>query len=305
MAEARLKRSWRDALQRYVARPLKLKRLSARLEDFAPREIAQCHARSGGRWVVVPPKPTVVMDAGGGVLASARDAGTFLRAFTSDGQSTGGAIAPSVLRMTYQKAATQDRQFLGFHRTGYGLGWDLAEYGGHEVVSRSGGYPGCRSFMAFVPKERFGVLVFALSDQGGNQFDVSVIQQAIDYWTGDPAADARAAERLRTFATVAAKAIADADTVRIVPANRSAGARAEYVGWYESEGRGRVAVSLHPNGVEATAGALRLLLAPQSADTFAAYEATIPGPPLPLVFRRGAGGAIDAFVYREVVFLKR
>jgi CubicO group peptidase (beta-lactamase class C family) len=305
MAEVRLKKSWRDALQEYVARPLKLKRTSARLEDFAPAEIAQCHSRSNGRWVVVPPKPTVLMDAGGGILASARDAGTYLKAFTSDGESTGGAISSDVLRQTYQKAATQDREFLGFKRTGYGLGWDLSDYGNHKVVSRSGGYPGCRSFMAFLPKEHFGILVFALSDQGANLFNVSIVQQAIDYWTGDAAADRRASERLGTFATAAAKAIADADAIPVVPADRSAGAAAEYVGWYESAGRGRVAVSMHPNGMEATAGAMRLLLAPQSRDNFSAYDATIPGAPLPLRFRRAADGAVDAFIFREVTFVRR
>jgi hypothetical protein len=134
---------------------------------------------------------------------------------------------------------------------------------------------------------------------------VSVVQQAIDYWTGDPAADARASARLSTFATVAAKAIAEADAVPVVPDDRSAGAGAEYVGWYESVGRGRVAVSMHPNGMEATAGALRLLLAPGSRDNFAAYEATISGAPRPFKFRRDASGAVDAFVFREVTFLKR
>lgn len=108
MAEVRLKQSWRDALQKYVVRPLKLKHMSARLEDFAPAEIAQCHARWGGRWTIAPLKPTVLLDAGGGVLASARDAGIYLKAFTSDGKSTGGAISAAVLRETYRNAATQD-----------------------------------------------------------------------------------------------------------------------------------------------------------------------------------------------------
>ena len=73
MAEARLKQSWRDALQQYVARPLKLKRMSARLEDFAPAEVAQCHARWNRRWTVAPLKPTVLLDAGGGIFGSACD----------------------------------------------------------------------------------------------------------------------------------------------------------------------------------------------------------------------------------------
>jgi CubicO group peptidase (beta-lactamase class C family) len=305
MVETRLERSWRDALQQYVARPLKLTRTSARLEDFAPSEIGQCHTRSGRQWVVVAQKPTVLLDAGGGVLASAHDAGNYLRAFTSDGKSAGGAIPAAVLKKTYQKAATQDRQFLGFHRTGYGLGWDLSEYAGHEVVSRSGGYPGCRSMMAFLPKERFGVVVFALSDQGGNQFNVSIVQQAFDYWTGDAAAAARASERVSAFATAAGEAIANADKVPVVSEDRSAGAAAEYVGWYDSPGLGRVAVSMHPNGMEVTSGALRLLLAPESKDHFAAYEASIPAAPRPLKFHRDAGGAVDAFIFRDATFVKR
>lgn len=305
MAEARLKQSWRDALRKYVAQPLKLKHTSARLEDFAPVEIGQCHARWGGRWTVAPQKPTVLLDAGGGILSSARDSGIYLKAFTSDGKSTGGAIPAAVLRETYKKAAAQDRDFFGFHRSGYGLGWDLSEYGPHRVVSRSGGYPGCRSIMVFLPEERFGLLVYSLSDAGANLFGTTVVQQAIDYWTNNPRADSRAAERLSTFATEAAKSIREADAVPTLPADRSAGVSPDYVGSYESPGRGRVAISMHPDGMEAAAGALRLLLVPEAKDQFAAYDATVPGPPRPLKFRRNAAGTIDAFIFREVTFLKR
>jgi hypothetical protein len=90
-----------------------------------------------------------------------------------------------------------------------------------------------------------------------------------------------------------------------MPADRSAGVSPDYVGWYESPGRGRVAISMHADGMEAAAGALRLLLVPESKDQFAAYDATVPGPPRPLKFRRNAVGAIDAFIFREVTFLKR
>lgn len=305
MAEVRLKQSWRDALQQYVVRPLRLQQMSARMEDFAPAEIAQCHARWGGRWTVAPLKPTVLLDAGGGVLASTRDAGIYLKAFTSDGKSTGGAISAEVLRKTYKKAATQDREFLGFHRTGYGLGWDLSDYGSHQVVSRSGGYPGCRSMMMFLPKERFGVVVFSLGDAGANLFGTTVVQQAVDYWTNDSRAESRASERLSTFATEAAKSIREADAVPTMPQDRSAGVSPEYVGSYENAGRGRVAISMHPDGMEAAAGALRLLLVPEKKDQFAAYDASVPGPPRPLTFRRNASGAIDAFIFREIIFLKR
>ena len=158
--------------------------------------------------------------------------------------------------------------------------------------------------MAFLPEQRFGVLVFSLADAGGNLFGTSIIQQAIDFWTDDPAADRRASERLSTFATEAAKAIREADAIPTVPADRSRGAKPEHVGWYDSAGRGRVAVSLHPDGLAITAGALHLLLASTGNDKFDAYDAMVVGPPLPLVFHRNGAGDVDSFVFREVTFVK-
>ncbi|HYF53245.1 MAG TPA: serine hydrolase domain-containing protein, partial [Salinarimonas sp.] len=144
IAETRLKRSWRELLREHVIKPLGLTRTSATLEDFAPSEVAYCNARVRGAWRPVPHKPTALLEAGGGLYSSPRDAATYLRAFTSDGASTGGAIPAAVLRKTYEQASQQNREILGFRRTGYGLGWDLADYDGHKVVSRSGGSAGCR-----------------------------------------------------------------------------------------------------------------------------------------------------------------
>ena len=115
-----------------------------------------------------------------------------------------------------------------------------------------------------------------------------MVQQAVDYWTDDPRADSRASDRLSTFATEAAKSIREADALPTMPADRSPGVSPDYVGSFESAGRGRVAISMHPDGMEAAAGALRLLLVPEAKDQFAAYDASVPGPPLPLKFRRSA-----------------
>ena len=159
--------------------------------------------------------------------------------------------------------------------------------------------------MIFLPAEQLGVLVFSLGDAGANLFGTTVVQQAVDYWTNNPRADSRAADRLSSFAAEAAKSIRDADAVPTVPIDRSAGVSPDYVGWYESAGRGRVAVSMHPDGMEVSAGALRLLLVLEAKDQFAAYDATVPGPSLPLKFRRDRVGDVDAFIFREVIFLKR
>jgi CubicO group peptidase (beta-lactamase class C family) len=302
MAEARTGKSWRDLLQDYVARPLGLTRTSARLEDFAPAELAYCNARMSGAWVPVAPKPTALLDAGGGIYSSPRDAAKYLLAFTSEGRSAKGAIKPGVLRRTWQQEAVQDRDFQGFRRNGYGLGWDLSLYGNHKVVSRSGGSAGCRTLIAFVPELRLGVVAFSLSDVGGNGFNAAVVQQAIDFWSRDPQADAKAAARLRSYSSAAATGIREADAQAPVPANRLVRDAASYVGWYEAEGFGRIAISSHPDGLEAQAGVLRLLLAPAQGDRFRAYNAAVPGEPWDLAFSRGASGAPEGFTVEGAEF---
>lgn len=291
MAEARTGISWRDELQTRIVQPLGLRHTSARLEDFAPAQVAHCNTRANGGWRQVPLKPTPTMNAGGGSYSSAADGATYLQAFLTDGRSAAGRIAGPVLRRTWQPSSVQDRNVLGFQRHGYGLGWDLARYAGHEVVARSGTHVGCATILAFVPEQNLGVLVYALGDASGARFAFDLVQQAIDFWAMDEAADARAAERLRSFATSAAASLAEADRRAGPPSDRRIAGAEAFVGVYEAEGYGAITVSLHSDGLEARAGVLRLLLAPLGNDRFQAYIAGRSEDPWPVEFARPPGSA--------------
>jgi CubicO group peptidase (beta-lactamase class C family) len=212
MAEARTGLPWRDLLRRRVLGPLGLRHSAGRLEAFAPGSIARCHARVGGAWRSDAPKPTVLMNAAGGMFTSPRDAAAFLNAMITDGVSAGGAIPAAVLRRSWQPASAQDREIWGMRRDGYGLGWDLGSIDGRRFVSRSGGYVGCRAISLFLPELQLGIVVMSNGDAGVNDYHAAIASQAIDEWTRAPRAAAQAEQRLMQVRTAMAAAIAEADT---------------------------------------------------------------------------------------------
>jgi CubicO group peptidase (beta-lactamase class C family) len=232
MVEHKTRVPWRDSLARNVLEPMGLRMTSARLEDVAS-EVAHCHYWKDGEWHSAPSKPTPVLNAAGGMYASGRDSARFLQAFLGN---------DPVLARTWQPVAAQNRDFLGMHRDGYGLGWDLGTYDGHRFVSRSGGYTGCRAIILFLPKEQFGVAVLSVGDTGVNAFNAAIVRQAIDYWVGSPQAEQRVSERVSEYAQAAAAEFARLPARAPSQPVPKELARA-VVGTYENERLGRLVLT--------------------------------------------------------------
>lgn len=211
MAEARTGMPWRTLLNRRILGPLGMRRSSARTEDFARSELALCHARSAGAWLPTPPKPTVLMNAAGGMFTSGRDAARFVQIFATDGATARGRIAPALLRRTWQRQSVQDRDFGGMKRDGYGLGWDLGKFVGQRFVSRSGGYAGCRAMVLFLPESGLGITVLTNGDTAANAHNIAIVAQAIDLWHGGAGAAARGETRIADYRRVAEAEVARID----------------------------------------------------------------------------------------------
>ncbi|KAI0075191.1 beta-lactamase/transpeptidase-like protein [Panus rudis PR-1116 ss-1] len=48
---------------------------------------------------------------------------------------------------------------------GYGLGWSVSSYKGHEIVSHSGGIPGFSTMISFLPSDGLGIVVLTNADE--------------------------------------------------------------------------------------------------------------------------------------------
>jgi CubicO group peptidase (beta-lactamase class C family) len=295
MIERKTGMPWRDALTRHVLEPMGLRKTSARLEDVAS-EVAQCHFWKDGEWHSTPSKPTAVLNAAGGLYASGRDTARFLQAFLSDDASAASSgISAAVLARTWQPRAEQNRDVMGMHRDGYGLGWDLGTYDEHRFVSRSGGYTGCRALILFLPQEQFGVAVLSVGDTGVNDFNAAIVRQAIDYWVESPHAAQRVGERVAEYERAAAAEFARLPG-RLGAAQPLAPdlARA-MIGTYENERLGRLVLAQESAALVLRAGIWTADLHYAGGVNFTAIERGTDNR-TPLALYRDGSGRVPALV---------
>jgi CubicO group peptidase (beta-lactamase class C family) len=281
MVEKKLGIGWRDALSHHVLEPLRLRRTSARIEDFKSAEIARCHLRRSSRanWQPMPLKPTPLLNASGGIYASGRDSAAYLKAFTSSGRSSGGRIPASSADLTGRVFSQQEAERWGFRRSAYGLGWDIGTYGSHEVLVRAGGFPGCRALFAVYPTAKLAVGVLTVSEAGANSYNAAIAQQAIDIWTADPGAEAAAQRRISGFATEAAEAVAALDRAwKAIPTLPSMEMPNDLAGRYDSDRLGTFVVTRQGDRLLARMGEFRLSLTAVEPDKFYAFAANDPEP---------------------------
>jgi len=275
VAEVRTGETWHRALKRLVLKPLGLNATTTRLEDLRPDEVGQCHVVRGGAWRRVPPKQTAVLNAAGGMYATARDTAKFLKVFTTDGAAARGKISPHVLRYTWQPQAKQDVDFGGFKRDSYGLGWDLGAYEGRRYVSRAGGYYGCRSYALWLPEEKFGIAVLSGGDAGANRLHLQLLMQALDMWIRHPEAASRAGPRIAAYHKAAAAEVAGHQTLdsRLTnPAPLDARVAERATGVYINDRLGRIVVSRINRGLTLKSGVFEGDLVPLAEGGFLFHD---------------------------------
>jgi CubicO group peptidase (beta-lactamase class C family) len=307
MMQARTGVHWRDMLRRRVLQPLGMRRSSARAEDFPQGELALCHARWAGSWRPAAPKPEIVMSAAGGMFTSARDTARFVKMFATDGASERGRISAKTLRRTWMREIGQKRLFLGMERDGYGLGWDLGTFAGHEAVARGGTYTGCRSAIMFLPKSGLGVVVLSNGDAAGHLHNEMILAQAVDLFHDRAGAHARGAKRVADYHESAARAIARTDE----SASRLAEARpadaplaASIAGRYVSDRAGTFQVIASGGELQIRHGVASGRLLWLGGDTLLAVVDPEPRPE-PLKVERDAAGLVIALTLEGQRFTRR
>lgn len=298
MVEQVTGRDWRAVLEDEVFRPMALTRTTIRLTDLPQDEIAHCHARVAGDWRTLPLEAPEALNAAGGIYMSVRDASRFVRAFAARGAAR-GAISPAEFERTLQQEVTQSGDLLGFSRDGYGLGWDLSDYEGQRIVSRSGGYPGCRSLIAFSPSTGVSIAAFGVGDAGVNPLLFTLAKHAFDLAAGAP----RAQERLAQYREQHAAAVARSDGLAWpdLAGRMDAGALAAYAGSYASDLTGRFDIAATERGLELAWGVFRMTLLPaEGADAFNGYVEGFPDAQA-ISFERDGSGRVVALKWDDAI----
>lgn len=155
------KNGWKQAVRRDVLDPLDMDETTAYVSTLDPADIAMPHeAGPNGFRRIRLAKADSNLHAAGGHFTTARDLAKFIAVHASDGMLNGKRIFPAtVIASTHAKHANQDRDFGPYHRYGWGYGWDLGTFEGHEIVHRFGSFAGYRSHASFMPDSGVGVVI--------------------------------------------------------------------------------------------------------------------------------------------------
>ncbi len=111
------------------------------------------------------------MMAAGGIISSVEDMAKWMRMLLNRGETNDGKrILPAGAfadlwesHMPIRVSPSFQQRFPSTHFRAYGLGWMLADYQGHKIVSHGGGYDGMYSQVILVPELKLGVVVLTNS----------------------------------------------------------------------------------------------------------------------------------------------
>jgi CubicO group peptidase (beta-lactamase class C family) len=196
-------REWQDLLRDEIFRPLGMMHTTARVSEAraAGWPLAAPHLTGPDSVVrITLEKQDNTMHAAGGILTTPEDLVRWLRAQLDEGRVDGRQVIPGgVVREAHTPTAMHTDTFYRYVRTGYGLGWQTAEYEGERMIQHFGGFEGWRAHVSFLPDRGIGVAVLINdgSPIGGPAPDV-IATYAYDLLLGRPGVNAKyAAERAR------------------------------------------------------------------------------------------------------------
>jgi beta-lactamase class C len=152
-----------EAVQRRLLKPLGMNDASLGLEGIqSSARWAKPHVRGRGGWVSVMPKPTYYEVApAAGVNASASDMAQWLLAQTGHRPDVLPAPLLATLHSPIVDTPSETRGSAWrrgrLASAGYGLGWRVYDYAGHELVFHGGAVQGYRGVIAMLPGSDLGI----------------------------------------------------------------------------------------------------------------------------------------------------
>lgn len=180
-----------DLLKKRIFGPLGMKTASG-----SAREVEKANDRAvphlkEAEGVSAIPRYMQEVDGAGGINASARDLGNWIRFQLGDGTWEGKRLVSSKnLREMHTPQMVERSATLPNDVTtqrSYGLGWAVQDYRGQVMVEHGGAIDGFRSRVVLFPKAKFGIAV--LCNLGGTNCPIALSNTIADLLLGSPQRD--------------------------------------------------------------------------------------------------------------------
>ncbi len=184
-------KSWEEAAEDFLYKPLGMTGTSSRYADFIKRDNrAVLHARYQGKWQAISKRMPDAQAPAGGVSSTARDLAKWIQLELADGKFDGKQlITPEAIEETHVpvivRGKNPDTGDPGF----YALGWNV-DYGPYGVTwGHAGAFSnGARTVVRLVPGDQLGIVV--LSNGFPSGVPEAVANSFFDFvFAGEPTRD--------------------------------------------------------------------------------------------------------------------
>ena len=184
--------SWEQFIRERIVKPLEMNRtLVMTSETLDATNIASAHTMLLGQLQVIPHCQIDNIAPAVSISSSVHDMSHWLIALLDSGRYNGREVIPY---QAIRKAQTPHsiirparHPFNHAHYSLYGLGWDLMDYEGREIVSHTGGVDGFVTSVTLLPEEDLGIVVLTNTDMNG--FYQALKWEIIDAYLGLPYRD--------------------------------------------------------------------------------------------------------------------
>lgn len=160
---------WKDLLKREIFDPLGMTTTTGYVSQVDPERLAIPYSlEPTGFKRLHYAKADSNMHAAGGLVTSTSDLAQWLKANINHGKIDGKQVIPeAVFQTAHRPYAEQDSQYMSFHRSGYGLGWNTGRYDEDEFIHHFGGFTGFHCHISFMPRQKIGVAILVNTSAGG------------------------------------------------------------------------------------------------------------------------------------------
>jgi CubicO group peptidase (beta-lactamase class C family) len=181
--------TWDRFIQDSIITPLEMKRtlvLTANVEKSS--NIAFPHTLVDGKLKVIPYCHIDNLAPAASITTSVSDMSHWIIAQLDSGRYNGKQVIPwqAIRKAQYPKSIIRrtGHPFNHAHYSLYGMGWNLQDYEGREMISHTGGVDGFVTSVTLIPEEKLGVVVFTNTD--ANAIYEGLKWEIVDAYLGLP-----------------------------------------------------------------------------------------------------------------------
>ncbi|MEN7548598.1 serine hydrolase [Rapidithrix thailandica] len=152
--------TWKSKMKDYIFKPLKMTNTSTQVSHYNFKAIRPSLTVSKERGIIEKGfyKEDITMHAAGGIISTINDLSKWLSANIREDNIL---LNKSSWTELHTPTTSQDKEYFTYNRTGYSLGWDIAEYQKQKILTRFGNLAGISFHMSFMPEKKIGIIAFS------------------------------------------------------------------------------------------------------------------------------------------------